>query len=74
METSVLVTWDEFKAFLRRSLGDSQAFMNAYWGKIKRDSQHQQEEVPDWAVHLEHLLAILREFEPAATPNKEIMI
>ena len=48
--------------------------MNCYWGKIKRDSQHQLEEVLDWAVHLEHLLAVLQEFDPAATPNKEIMI
>ena len=44
-ETSVPVTWDEFKAFLRRSLGDSQAFVDTYWGKIKRDSQYQLEEV-----------------------------
>ena len=28
--TPVPVTWDEFKAFLRRSLGDSQAFVDAY--------------------------------------------
>ena len=73
-ETSVPVTWDEFKAFLRRSLGDSQAFVDAYWGKIKRDSQYQLEEVLDWAAHLEHLQAVLREFDPAATPNKEIII
>ena len=73
-ETSVPVTWDEFKAFLRRSLGDSQAFVDAYWGKIKRDSQYQLEEVLDWAAHLEHLQAVLREFDPAATPNEEIMI
>ena len=28
----------------------------------------------DWAAHLEHLLAVFREFDPAATPNKEIII
>ena len=39
-DTPVPVTWDEFKAFLHRSLGDSQAFVDAYWGKIKRDSQY----------------------------------
>ena len=66
--------WDEFKAFLRRSLGDSQAFVDAYWGKIKRDSQYQLEEVLDWTAHLEHLQAVLREFDPAAAPNEEIMI
>ena len=48
--------------------------MDTYWGKIKRDFQHQLEEVLEWAAHLEHLLAVLREFDPAATPNKEIMI
>ena len=48
--------------------------MDAYWGKIKRDSQHQLEEVLDWAAHLEHLQAVLREFDPDATPNEETMI
>ena len=72
--SSVPVTWDEFKAFLCRSLGDSQAFVDTYWRKIKRDSQYQLEEVLDWAAHLEHLQMVLREFDPAATPNKEIMI
>ena len=69
----VSVTWDEFKAFHRRSLGESQVFMDTYWGKIKRDSQYQLEEILDWAAYLEHLQAGLREFDPAATPNKEIM-
>ena len=48
--------------------------MDAYWGKIKRDSQHQLEEVLDWAAHLEHLQAVLREFDPTATPNRETII
>ena len=60
--------------FLRQSLGDSQAFVDAYWGKIKKDFQHQLEEVLDWAAYLEHLLAVLQEFDPATTSNKEIMI
>ena len=46
-ETSVSVTWHEFKAFLCWSLGDSQAFVNTYWGKIKKDSQYQLEEILD---------------------------
>ena len=45
--SSAPVTWDKFKAFLRRSLGNSQAFVDTYWGKIKRDFQHQLEEVFD---------------------------
>ena len=48
--------------------------MDTYWGKIKRVSQHQLEEVLDWAAYLEHLLAVFREFDPTATPNEEIMI
>ena len=63
-----------FKAFFRRSLGDSQAFVDIYWGKIKRDSQHQLEEILDWTAHPEHLQAVLREFNPAATLNEETMI
>ena len=41
------LTWDEFKAFLRQSLGESTSFVTNIWTKIKRDSQHQQEEVQD---------------------------
>ena len=48
--------------------------MDSYWEKIKRESQHQLEEVFDWAAYLEHLQAVLREFDPAATLNKETMI
>ena len=48
--------------------------MDTYWRKIKRDSQHQLEEIFDWAAYLEHLHAVLQKFDPAATPNEEIMI
>ena len=54
-DTPVPVTWNEFKTFLCQNLGDSQVFVDAYWGKIKRDSQYQLEEILDWAAHLEHL-------------------
>ena len=40
-ESIVPITWEEFKTFLRRSLGDSRAFVDSYWAKIKRDSQYQ---------------------------------
>ena len=56
-------TWAEFKAFLRKNLGDSTSFVDNIWSKVKRDSQYQQEEVQDWASHLEHLLSILVEFD-----------
>ena len=32
--------WVEFKAFLRKNLGDSRAFVNTIWDRIKRDSQY----------------------------------
>ena len=73
-ESIVPITWEEFKTFLRRSLGDSRAFVDSYWAKIKRDSQYQQEDVLDWAAHLEHLQAVLREFDSVAAPNKDTMI
>ena len=70
----VLITWEEFKIFRRRNLGDSQAFVNSYWAKIKRDSQYQQEDVLDWAAHLKHMQAILLEFDSVAAPNEDTMI
>lgn len=69
-ESLAPITWDEFKAFLRRSLGDSRAFVDSFWQKIKRDSQYQQEDVQDWAAHLEYLQAVLKEFDPVAAPNE----
>ena len=73
-ESLAPITWDEFKVFLRRSLGDSRAFVDGFWRKIKRDSQYQQEDVQDWAAHLEHLQAVLKEFDPIAAPDEEVLI
>ena len=41
VESTIVITWKEFKTFLCRSLGDFQAFVNSYWTKTKRDSQYQ---------------------------------
>ena len=73
-KTLVSLTWVEFKAFLRKSLGDSRTFVDSFWRRIKRDAQYQQEDVMDWAAHLEHLQAVLKEFDPLAAPNKEVLI
>ena len=73
-ETDVPLTWEKFKAFLRWSLGESRAFVDSIWRTIRRDSQYQQEEVMDWAAHLEHLQTVLKEFDPAAAPTKEVLI
>ena len=41
------ITWTEFKAFLRKNLGESKSFVDSIWRKLKRDSQYQLEEVYD---------------------------
>ena len=74
IETNVSFTWEEFKAFLCRSLGKSQAFGDNIWRTIRKDFHYQQKEVMDWAAHLEHLQIVLREFNSAAAPNKKVLI
>ena len=73
-KSTVPITWEKFKTFLYQSLGDSRAFVDSYWAKIKRDSQYQQEHVLDWAAYLEHLQAVFQEFDSVAAPNKDTMI
>ena len=46
------ITWSEFKIFLQKDLGSSQAFINSIWSKFRRDSQYQLEESQDWVSHL----------------------
>ncbi len=48
--------------------------MDSYWTKIRQDSQYQQKEVLDWVAHLEHLQAILKEFDPIGAPNETTLI
>ncbi len=48
--------------------------MDSYWTKIIRDSQYQQEEVLDWAAHLEHLQVMLKEFDPTNASNETTLI
>ena len=47
IEKSIPVTWDKLKVFFHRSLNNSQAFVDSYWGKIKRNSQYQLEKILD---------------------------
>lgn len=63
-------TWSQFKSFLRKNLGDSRAFVDGIWSKVKRDSQFQLEEVQDWAAHREHLQSILLEFDNAGASTE----
>ncbi len=64
------MTWDKFKAFLRKNLGESNVFVSHVWSKLRGDAQHQLEEVQDWAVHLEHLQSILLEFDTNNVPRE----
>ncbi len=64
------MTWDKFKAFLRKSLGESNAFVGHVWSKLRGDAQHQLEEVQDWEAHLEHLQSILLEFDANNAPRE----
>ena len=68
------MTWPEFKEFLRKNLGDSRAFVDSVWKKVKRDSQYQDELVQDWAAHLEYLQSILIEFDSEWAPEEGTMI
>ena len=49
------MTWNEFKAFLKKNLGESNAFISHIWSKLRRKAQYQLEKVQDWAVYLEQL-------------------
>ena len=49
------MTWDEFKAFLKKSLRKSNAFVGHVWTKLKGDAQYHLDEVQNWAAYLEHL-------------------
>ncbi len=64
------MTWNEFKAFLRKSLGESNAFVGHVWSKLRGDAQHELEEVQDWTAHLEYLQSILLEFDANNAPGK----
>ncbi len=69
-KSSVPISLDKFKVFFCKMLRDSRAFVDSYWSKIRRDFQYQQEEVQDWAAYLEHLQAVLNEFDLKSAPNK----
>ena len=73
-KNATLITWPEFKTFLRKNLKDSQAFINSIWSKFRRDSQYQLEETRDYASHIQHLQSILVEYGTIGAPYKTTMI
>ena len=68
------MTWEEFKDFLRKNLGDNRAFANSILSQFRRISQHQQEPVLEWAAHLEHLQSILLAYNPVGAPAEPTML
>ena len=68
------MTWEEFKDFLRKNLGDDRAFANSILSQFRRVSQHQQESVLEWAAHLEHLQSILLAYDPVGAPAEPTML
>ena len=73
-EELTLITWTEFKAFLRKNLKKSKSLIESIWKKLKQDSQYQLEEVYDWASHLEYFQSILMKFDLAAIPTESSMV
>ena len=73
-EELIPITWTDFKAFLRKNLGESMSFVNSIWRKLKRDSHYQLKKVYDWASHLERFQSILIKFDPAAAPTGSTMV
>ena len=41
------ITWSDFKTFLQKDLGSSQAFIDSIWSKFNKDSQYQLEKARD---------------------------
>ena len=68
------MTWVKFKNFLQKKLGNSKAFVDSIWKKVKCDSQYQDKLVKDWAAHVEYLQSILIEFDPEYAPEEDTMI
>ena len=68
------MTWVKFKDFLQKNLGDSRAFVDSIWKKVKRNSQYQDKSVQDWAAYLEYLQFILIEFDLECAPEEGTII
>ncbi len=64
------MTWNKFKAFLKKTLGESNSFVGHVRSKLRGDVQYQLEEVQDKAAHLKHLQSILLEFDANNAPRE----
>ena len=54
-KSTTLIIYSNFKAFLQKDLGNSQAFINNIWSKFKKDSQYQLEEVSEYTFYIQYL-------------------
>ena len=72
-DRAALPNWEKFKAFLHNSLGESTAFVDNIWSKIKRNSQYQLKEVQDWSADLEHFQLIMMEFDANYTLSETLL-
>ena len=68
------ITWSEFKAFLRKNLGESRSFVDDIWSRFRRDFQYQLEGACNWASHLEYLQSILLEFDTNGASKESDLI
>lgn len=58
-------------AFLKRSLGEFDAFVGHILTKIRKDSQYQLEKIQDWTAHLENPLSILMGFDTDCASSED---
>lgn len=56
-------TWEQFKVFLYKKLGDFWVFVDSIWRKIKKVAQYQLERVWDFTAHLKYLHSVPLEFD-----------
>ena len=62
------------QGYPQKNLGDSRAFIDSIWKKVKRDFQYQDKLVQDWAAHLEYLQFILIKFDFECASEEITMI
>ena len=69
-----VVTWAEFKKTLRDDLGNEDAFIDKTWSNFFTYQQRQSETVRAFSVTLQHIYAVLREYDPIAALIESMMI
>ena len=73
-EPDIIISWEEFKAFLCENCDNFKTFIKDIWNRFGGDSQYQLENVQDWASHLEHRQLILEKFDPQGSPEESDLI